>query len=203
MPCSGKPSWQVLPFQRKVLTVKQMMILTLLLGIAAAQSVPIPTSPTFRPDSAREKLLRRFLQQYEGNPTSSDRRTTRYAAAFAELNGDGKDEVIVYLIDATWCGSGGCSASILAPQGAGYRLITRTTITRLPIRVLSTKTDGWHDLGVWVQGGGIQPGYEAKLRFNGTKYPSDPSVSPAQRLHGKAQGKVVIPADAEGIPLYD
>jgi hypothetical protein len=126
--------------------------------------------------------------------------TTRYSAAFIDLNDDGKDEVIVYLIDEKWCGSGGCSALILAYQDSSYRLITKTTVTQLPIRVLSTKTDGWHDLGVWVQGGGIQPGHEARLRFNSKKYPSNPSL-PA-RLQQKVGGKVVIPAKTQGTPLY-
>jgi hypothetical protein len=44
-----------------------------------------------------------------------------------------------------------------------------------------------------VQGGGIQPGYEAKLSFNGKTYPKNPSVPPAQRLTQQAVGKVVVP----------
>lgn len=179
--------------------MQQTIILILLLSCLAATQSLTGTSER-RPESAK---LRAFLQQYEGKPTSPDERTTRYAAAFTDLNGDGKDEIIVYLMDAKWCGSGGCSTLILAPRDSGYILITRTSVTQLPIRVLSTKTNGWHDLGVWVQGGGIRSGYEAKLRFNGTKYPSNPSVSPAQRLRTNAEGKVVIPAHARGIPVYD
>jgi len=81
-------------------------------------------------------------------------------------------------------------------------LITPTRRTQLPIRVLSTKTNGWHDLGVGVAGGGIQPGYEARLRFDGRTYPSNPTVPPAQELKAKVEGKIVIPADATGTPLY-
>jgi hypothetical protein len=87
---------------------------------------------------------------------------------------------------------------ILAPEGTSYRVVTRTTVTRLPVRVLATKTNGWHDLGVWVQGGGIQPGYEAKLSFNGKEYPGNPTVLPTQRLTRKVAGKIVVPTDVLG-----
>ena len=152
--------------------------------------------------SGSEKSLKKFLRTYDGNPASADERTTRYSAAFIDLKDDGTQEVIVYLIGPRWCGSGGCSSLILASAGGSYRIITKTTVTQLPIRVLSTKTNGWHDLAVRVQGGGIQPGYEAKLQFNGRKYPSNPTVPPAQKLQKKAEGKVAIPADNKWIPLY-
>jgi len=149
-----------------------------------------------------EEHLKRFLQKYDGNPSSAGERTTRYAAAFLDLKDDGKEQAIVYLIGPRWCGSGGCSCLILMPEGESYKVVTKTTITQLPIRVLATKTNGWHDLGVWVQGGGIQPGYEARLRFNGKKYPSNPSVPPAQRVQKGTAGKVVIPDSAQGRPLF-
>lgn len=151
--------------------------------------------------SGNEKSLEKFLQNHDRNAISTNERTTRYSAAFVDLKDDGSREVIVYLM-GPWCGSGGCSSLILVPEGDSYKIVTETTVTQLPIRVLSTKTNGWHDLGVWVQGGGIQPGYEARLRFNGRKYPSNPTVLPAQKLRKKAEGKVVIPADAKGTPLY-
>jgi len=76
------------------------------------------------------------------------------------------------------------------------------TVVQQPIRVLDTKSSGWHDLGVWVQGGGIQPGYEARLLFNGKEYPSNPTVPPAQPLAKKVSGKIVVSRSATGEPLY-
>jgi|HubBroStandDraft_3_1064219.scaffolds.fasta_scaffold184111_2 hypothetical protein len=61
------------------------------------------------------------------------------------------------------------------------------------IDFLDSKCSGWHDLGVWVQGGGIQPGYEASLSFNGKEYPSNPTVPPAQPLAKKVSGKLSCP----------
>jgi len=165
-------------------------------------AVVCPAQLVGKSHSGREGRLKKFLQNYEGNPSATEERTTRYAAAFVDLNDDGTQEAIVYLISPEWCGSGGCSSLVLEPKGSSFKVITRTTITRLPIRVLSKKTNGWHDLAVWVGGGGIRPGYEARLSFNGKKYPGNPSGPPAQRLQKKTEGKIIIPDNAEGTPLY-
>jgi len=90
---------------------------------------------------------------------------------------------------------------VLAPSGASYKLITKTPIVRLPIRVLTTKTNGWHDLSVVVGGGGMSA-YEAKLSFDGSSYPQNPSVPPVQRLRGKTAGKVLISETAKAEHLF-
>jgi len=119
-----------------------------------------------------------------------------FESAFVDLNDDGVKEAIVYLTGREWCGSGGCTTLILEPQKRSYRVVTRITITQLPIRVLDSETNGWHDLAVQVAAGG-RVGYEAGLQFDGTGYPSNPSVPPAKRLNTKAQGKVVIPSRSQ------
>jgi len=91
---------------------------------------------------------------------------------------------------------------ILTGESQSYRLVTETTITRLPIRMLATKSNRWHDLGVVVAGGGIQPGYESRLSFDGKTYPSNPSVPTAQEIDGEAPGKTVIPNTVKGQLLY-
>jgi len=97
--------------------------------------------------------------------------TTRYASAFVDLDGDNQPEVIVYIVGETWCGSGGCRMIVLKAKGSSYEVMSATSVTRLPIRVLDGESHGWHNISVWVQGGGIQPGYEAELSFNGQSYP--------------------------------
>lgn len=108
----------------------------------------------------------------------------------------------MYVEGRNWCGTGGCLTLVLKQFGSSYRVVTRITIARTPIRVLASKSNGWQDLGVWVQGGGIQPGYEAGLRFDGTRYPGNPSVPPALHLTGKEPGEIVIPKSKEGTLLY-
>ncbi len=121
--------------------------------------------------------------------SSYDSSTTRYISAFASLGGLKTKDVIVYFTDQHSCGSGGCTTLILAPSGHSYRVVTSITIGWPPIRVLASKSNGWHDISLWVQGGGIQPGYEATLSFDGVSYPSNPSVLPARRAENKAGRK--------------
>ena len=152
---------------------------------------------TAQNSSAKDENLKKFLQNYESKVSSPEQKTTRYAVAWVDLKEDGKQEALVYLLGPEWCGSGGCSCLILAPSGSSFKIITRTTVTQLPVSLLPEKTNGWRDLAVGVGGGGIQPGYEARLKFNGKKYPSNPTVPPAQKLPKNAHGKVVIPEEPE------
>jgi hypothetical protein len=105
--------------------------------------------------------------------------TTRYVASNVDLGGNVGEETVVYLTGQSWCGSGACTLLILERVGLSYRVKGRTPITRTPIRILETRTNGWRDLGVWVQGGGVSPGYEAVLPFDGKRYASNPTVAPA------------------------
>jgi len=152
-------------------------------------------------NSQRDESLKMFLRDYVRDP-SYDYKITRYFSAFVDLKGDGTRQVIVYFTDRQSCGSGGCTALILAPEGTSYKVITSMTIVWPPIRILETKSNGWHDIGVMVHGGGIVHPYEARLSFNGKTYPSNPTVVPAKRLTGKVAGEIVVPLDAVGGPLY-
>ncbi len=130
-----------------------------------------------------------------------DRKLTRYDHALSDLNGDGRPEALVYAWqgreggrDVNLCGSGGCNLTVLSLTPTGYRVVSTISITRPPIRVLAGMSNGWHDLSVLVAGGGIQPGYRARLRFDGKGYPANPSVAPAQAIKGSERGTTVITA---------
>lgn len=131
--------------------------------------------------------------------TPLNRLLTAYAAdAMAPLSyasGTSGDLTFVLFSGPEYCGSGGCTLLILGGGGEGdYAVLGETTITRAPIRVLSTSTNGRPDVGVQVAGGGAEP-HEALLAFDGRKYPSNPTVPPARRVDG-AEGRVVIAEDA-------
>jgi hypothetical protein len=111
-------------------------------------------------------------------------------------------EAIVYMIGNNWCGSGGCNTLILTPHANSWSIVTDISITLPPIYVLTDKSNGWHSIGVWVQGGGIQPGYEAELRFDGKTYPDNPTVPSAQRLSRNPTGKMVIATTQNALLLY-
>ncbi|MCB2049951.1 MAG: hypothetical protein KDE63_00845 [Novosphingobium sp.] len=117
-----------------------------------------------------------------------------YAVKGVDLNGDGRDEAVIYLSGPATCGSGGCSAYVLTPQGTGYRAVMDASVTRAPITVLDSSTNGWRDLTVDVGGGGGPSGH-AKMTFDGSSYPSNPTVAPA-RMTDKT-GTVLIPENPE------
>jgi len=148
------------------------------------------------PKQVRSERLAAYLRGALSEETG-----TRYVAAFFDLDDDERDEAIVYLMGPFHCGSGGCETWVLAPEGSSYRAITQISIVQLPIRALATKSHGWHDLGVMVRGGGILPGYEAGLSFNGRTYPRNPSVAPAQRITEAVAGRILIPESAQSILL--
>lgn len=165
-------------------------------GLAAAAALAQAQVQAAPPSRAAGESLRGFLR------TLDDDKTTRYLAAFVDLNGDGMLEAVVYLTGNAWCGSGGCNTLILTPDRDSWRVVSRITITRPPIRVLTNVSNGWRNIGVRVQGGGIQPGYEVQLRYDGRTYPENPSTSPAQRLTVKTPGDILIPSSQGGILLY-
>lgn len=153
------------------------------------------------PKPTGDTQLRLFLQKYLQRYPPVLAQGLRYSAASVSLDGDSKRQYLVYLASRWWCGSGGCTALLLEPSGSSFKVIERFTLARLPIVVLPSETNGWHDIAMPVQGGGIIDGYVAILRFDGHKYPSNPSMAP--RLSEKlADTGVQVPLKEEGDPLH-
>jgi len=148
---------------------------------------------------SRDQSLHAFLAT-----TFADARAqwpdTTYVAAFADLNGDGRDEALVSLYSGLFCGSGGCALFIYTPAGGSWREVAELTIVNAPVRLLATRTRGWRDLAVHVRGGGMEIPFEARIRFGGRTYASNPSLSP--RLRGGAPGRVLISDETESRPLF-
>ena len=107
--------------------------------------------------------------------------TKGYRYAQTDLNNDGKPEAVIYVTDPQYCGSGGCNLVVLTPQGSGWRQALNATVAQPPILVLAGTTHGWHDIGVSVHGGGASP-HVARLRFDGVRYPDNPTLAPAEPM---------------------
>lgn len=144
--------------------------------------------------------VRAFLQKHIGHETYATR-NLRYSFAQISLNGSSPQQVFVYLAGPGWCGTGGCAAFLLEPKDASFTIIDRFTLARLPIRILPSSTNGWHDIAMPVQGGGIINERMAILRFNGRAYPSNPSMAPklAENVGGLG---TEVPLSAQGAPVY-
>jgi hypothetical protein len=103
----------------------------------------------------------------------------RYVEAATDLSGDGKPEIIVYVMGPYACGQAGCSTHVFTPIGAdAYRQVGRVTISNPPIRASSRTSHGWKNLVVRVSDDGAAA-HDAELEFNGTRYPDDPSLAAA------------------------
>jgi len=101
----------------------------------------------------------------------------RFQYALVDLNEDGLLDAVVLLTDRAWCGSGGCTMLIFKGSSGGFALVSRTAICNAPIRLSAEVRHGWHTLLVSVKGGGITPG-SVLMRFDGTKFPFNPSAQP-------------------------
>ncbi len=131
----------------------------------------IATSPA--PSAAEDDIRHFLLQEYP------DAAPLRYALALHDLDGDGADEAIVHLASPYFCGTGGCNTLVLTPAGAMWRKVAEISVSRTPITVLDSSSNGWRDLTVAVAGGG-GPSGNALLKFDGTAYPGNPTVAPAE-----------------------
>lgn len=104
-----------------------------------------------------------------------------FRAAAIDLNGDGVDEILTLLASFGACGSGGCRFRVYSMEGGGLRKVSGSTITRMPIGVTDTATRNWRNLTVFICGGGLDPCGRSMLKFDGSRYPSNPTMPPAVR----------------------
>jgi hypothetical protein len=138
-----------------------------------------------------EKAILKTLSGYE---PASDESVVRYYYTNVDLNGDGQEDVLVYLSGSYACGSGGCTLLVFSPARGGFRLASDISLVQSsPIVVSDTTSNGWNDLAVFVAGGGIQPGHYVSLKFNSRRYPNNASSAPA--LRAKVNGKEFFSED--------
>lgn len=102
-----------------------------------------------------------------------------YQSTLIDLNGDQKKDAVVLLSGTEWCGTGGCTMLIFKNDRSGYSLLSRSTVTRSPIRISPVFSNGWKDLIVSTRGLD-----DALMQFDGAAYPGNPSMqqpaTPAQ-----------------------
>lgn len=176
---------------------------TLAQGSKGTKGIRQVRSETLRDKKLEKTILKTLGDIVDGEDTEL-LDSARYFYNKVDLNGDGNKEVLVYLFGRGWCGTGGCSAMIFQSINGNYRLVTDMSVSRNPLIVSPRKTKGWHDLIMFIYGGGILPGYYVLLRFNGHTYPSNPTVSPSVKAHGVIRGTAYLvgePSQHAGIAL--
>ena len=194
------PSSQRKPHRRSAMgRLSAPLACAILVVFFLFQTIDTVAQHRSRATKSEAQALKQFLQGFVRVP-GYDFKGTRYIAAFVDLNKDGIQEAIVYFTDS--CGSGGCDMLILAHQNGRYAALMSTAVTRLPIRVLNTESNGWHDVAMQVAGGGVQ-GYEEILSFDGKSDTTNTTVSPKGKSnYGEVPGKILIPYSAKDRPLF-
>lgn len=93
----------------------------------------------------------------------------RYIHGRADLNGDGRAEVLVFLMGSFFCGTGGCNLMLFTEDKGRYTLVKDFPISRPPVIVSPQRTRGWNDLIRVESGGGAAPTY-VRHSFDGKTY---------------------------------
>jgi hypothetical protein len=128
-------------------------------------------------DVELEKAILQANTYYDSRSIEIFGSHARYFYNKIDLNDDNKPEVLVHVLDPTFCGTGGCTTLIFKSVGQNYQLVSEIRLTRLPIIVTNQKTNGWKDLILNARGGGRGSAGNSGLylvRFNGRTYPDAP-----------------------------
>lgn len=167
-----------------------VLIVAILLGLVpTATQAAQPTDPSAA-QAVGDFLARHFARFRESAPEAT------YRAAWHDLSGDGRPEVLVYLHDPIWCGPHGCDLFIFTPHASGWRQVDEISVAAPPIRLLARRSRGWHDLSVYVRSS-LMPGERRALAWDGRRYVPTP-----RRVRERDEVRALITLEGEGSPLF-
>jgi hypothetical protein len=155
----------------KSIMIALFILVVVFNGIAQTPRITVHVPYEKKRNRDVEKAI---LAAYDINSTEDS--TTRYYYNYVDLNGDGINEVLVYLFAGKFCGTGGCDGALLRKTNGRYKLINYFEPVRNPIFISTKKTKGWRDVIFFNSGGGINPGYYSVSRFNGRSHPDNPTI---------------------------
>lgn len=137
-------------------------------------------------DERLEELIRSSIDYREEDGE------VRYFYNYVDLDGDGKDEVFVYLVGQSVAGSGGGTGLIIASNG---ELLQKISLVNTPVIISKAESMGLRNIIMPVYGGGADP-FLAELKYRGKNYDSNPSM--AEKLEVKdLEADVIIVDDIE------
>jgi heat shock protein HslJ len=151
------------------------------------------------PDAGLEAAILEASPEYTREVVEIGTGEGRYIYGRVDLNGDGEDEVLVYLLGSIFCGTGGCNLLLFTDGEDGYSLVNNFPISRLPVIVSPERTEGWNNLIRPESGGGAEPSYVIHT-FDGERYIEKERI-PADT---PPEGKRVLAGEftfQDGIPL--
>jgi hypothetical protein len=156
-----------------------MKLLLTLLSLTLNQSAP-PREGRPTPPPA----LAAAVKAHAGDEGGREPKEFRYG--LTDLNGDRVDDAVVLLLGSDYCGSGGCTMAVFRGSAEGFQFVSRSTVTSEPIGVSGEVRRGWRTLIVHTRGG------DALMRFDGRRYPLNPSTQAKATKAQVAAAKFVI-----------
>jgi len=153
-----------------------------------------PSSVKTEPSETKsnQEIEELIVQQYD--IPKEDRASTRYFYNYADLNGDGTDEVIVAVMGPYTSGTGGDSGLILAQIDGKLVVNQALTLIRMPIIVSDQVTKGCRELICQSSGGGAESGYVRLVCSDGS-YTRVSDGTPLDSLDG-VSGTAILYTDA-------
>lgn len=134
-----------------------------------------------KPNKKLEKII-------INNDNIKDDNNDRYIYFQEDLNDDKKDEILVFLWGDNYSGTGGGTLMIFNNK---YDLISRSTVVNLPIIISKNKTNGYKDIMVKVEGGGVNKGFYSLLKYENKKYPLNASMQEKVNLDKKNIKRII------------
>jgi heat shock protein HslJ len=140
-------------------------------GIVVWEPADIEVPFAVTPDAAIEAAVLAATPSFTkrviaaGGPDNA----TRYVHGRVDLNGDGRAEVLVFLMGGYFCGTGGCNLMVFSEDAGRLTLIADFVRSRPPLIVSPKRTRGWSDLFRLESGGGAPPVYVRHV-FDGKTY---------------------------------
>lgn len=121
------------------------------------------------------KLKYRLQQLFKEDLEKSfiDENSRRFVFFEYDLNGDNLKEILVGFTGMYFCGSGGCTIYLFDSQ---LNVNTIFSVSDFPVVIDSDRSNAWNNLFIY------SAGKHHIMRFDGKKYPANPSVEPVLEM---------------------
>jgi hypothetical protein len=139
-----------------------------------------------KPESSEREVCRALIEGYDLE-NAALRHPFTYYSREADLNGDRKNEIFIWMPILDLGGTSGYPIALYEANPGRFRRVMLVD-SWTPIIVLNSESRGWRDVAVQVSGGGVDPHYLI-FRYNGREY------SEYSRRKKRPKGKVVIEKD--------
>lgn len=130
-------------------------------------------------NSALQSAVKAFLSSKGATVNNAN---GAYGYNLVDLNGDGVEDALVYLVSTSFCNEDKCTL-LVATGEAGDKFKVHSMIKGLstPVLISATNTKGWADI-VTQLFDEIGTATSVKLAFDGSKYPDSPTASGVKPL---------------------